>query len=230
MQVPSSFAGPASKDGVPLPERAPDETLALRAIRPEDEGPLRAAFEVLSQRSRYARFRGLAAPTDALWHMLTHVDGVDHVALVLVNDAGQIRGVGRFIRFGTGTRAEIALTVADAWQRRGLGQRLLAELLPLARARGIDWLIAYAAADNVGIARLLIGNGATSLGVQSGEIVLTLSTAPRSRVDASGAAGDRQDAPDDDDGSTSSARAFGVPCTGPRPVDRASSRALVRRV
>ena len=153
--------------------------LSLRAIRRSDTGALRAAFEILSERSRYARFRGLPQMGDAQWEQFCDVDGIDHVALVVVTARGAIVGVGRFIRLTRHEHAEVALTVADAYQRRGLGRSLVRALLPLARARSIATLVAYAASDNLGIVRLLVGEGGAVRHHALGEVTIALPTGLR---------------------------------------------------
>ena len=63
---------------------------------------------------------------------LTEVDGRDHVALVVEYPAEPVRrliAVARFIRLHDDPEAaDVAIVVADDWQRRGLGS-LLSELL-----------------------------------------------------------------------------------------------------
>jgi GNAT superfamily N-acetyltransferase len=51
--------------------------------------------------------------------------------------------------------AEIAVTVADAWQRRGLGTELLAQLADRAHAEGVQRFTALVATDNAAVAGLL---------------------------------------------------------------------------
>ncbi|GLZ29500.1 hypothetical protein Lesp02_16900 [Lentzea sp. NBRC 105346] len=90
-----------------------------------------AVFAGLSWRSRYLRFH---APTprltSAMRTALSNVDGHDHAAVVAVKNNRPI-GIARLIRTGCG-RADIAVAVVDAWQRRGVGRRLLTALGDLA--------------------------------------------------------------------------------------------------
>jgi RimJ/RimL family protein N-acetyltransferase len=51
--------------------------------------------------------------------------------------------------------AEIAVTVIDDWQGRGLGTELVAQLSQRARSEGIRRFTALVAADNPAMARLL---------------------------------------------------------------------------
>ena len=65
-------------------------------------------------------------------------------------------GIARYIRDADDPQtAEVAVTVVDDWQGRGLGTELLAELTDRARPAGICRFTALAAADNAAIARLL---------------------------------------------------------------------------
>ena len=89
---------------------------------------------------------------------LTEVDGRDHVALVAEYPAEPVRrliAVARFVRLADPEAAEVAITVADNWQRRGLGSMLTAQLAAEARGLGIRRFTATMAADNVAAHRLM---------------------------------------------------------------------------
>jgi acetyltransferase len=132
--------------------------LYVRPIRPDDKQLLVAGLENLSEASRYKRFLGPKPRfTQAELRYLTEVDGIDHVAYVaLRGDAPkQLVAVARLVRAaGYPQAAEIAVTVCDAWQRRGIGMRLGDLLAMAARDRGIRYLTATMAADNVAAHRL----------------------------------------------------------------------------
>jgi RimJ/RimL family protein N-acetyltransferase len=129
----------------------------LRAIRPSDEAALREGFARLSRLSRYQRFHGTfnELPSTVV-HALTHVDGIDHCAVVAVDasadgDEREQRGLGvaRFVRVpGQPERAELALTIADDAQGLGLGTRLLRLLAAMAQERGLTTFVAYVLRDN----------------------------------------------------------------------------------
>jgi RimJ/RimL family protein N-acetyltransferase len=143
----------------------------LRPVRPSDERVLRAAFRELSARSRYQRFLGpVSELSDSLWRYLCNVDGHDHVAFVALDGESRAVGVARFVRQWTApASAEVAVTVADAWQRRGLGALLVGLLVEAARSAGVDAFVAYALPNNVGIRRLLARHGALSVSFTGGE-------------------------------------------------------------
>ena len=109
--------------------------LRVRPIVPADRGPLAEAFARLSDQSRHRRFLGPKPRLTAReLEYLTEIDHVTHEALVAIDEStGQIVGVGRYATGpGGGTVADMALAVADAWQRRGIGHGLAVRL---ARAR-----------------------------------------------------------------------------------------------
>jgi protein lysine acetyltransferase len=87
------------------------------------------------------------------------VDGRDHVALVAQDPAEPVPhliAVGRFVRLQDDPEAaDVAFTVADDWQGRGLGSLMGVHLVHLARNRGIRRFTATMASDNRPAQRLL---------------------------------------------------------------------------
>jgi acetyltransferase len=123
----------------------------IRPLAPGDRERLAEAFSRLSEETRRRRFRGLAnqLPERDL-DRLTQIDHHHHEALTAIApDSGRIVGVARFITMPDEPRAaEVAIAVDDDWQRRGIGRRLMSELVARARAEGIARLLAYVSADN----------------------------------------------------------------------------------
>ena len=115
-------------------------TVPVRPLERSDRAELAAMVERLSERSRYLRF---AAPkprlTSRKLDLLLDVDHHRNEALVALDPAtGRGIAVVRWVAaHGEPGVAEIAVTVADEWQGRGLGPALLARLLHLARAEGL---------------------------------------------------------------------------------------------
>jgi L-amino acid N-acyltransferase YncA len=124
--------------------------IAIRPIAPEDRGRLRAAFEHLGPETRYRRF---LSPVEHLSERelsrLTVVDHHDHEALVALDRAGELVGVARYIRLeDRSSVAEVAVTVADDWQGRGVGTALLSRLITRAKSAGIATFVASCLAYN----------------------------------------------------------------------------------
>ena len=90
-------------------------------------------------------------------HYFTDVDHHDHEALGALDHArGGGVGIARYIRDrGDPHTAEIAVTIVDDWQGRGLGTELLARLSDRACQEGIRRFTALVAADNAAMAGLL---------------------------------------------------------------------------
>jgi RimJ/RimL family protein N-acetyltransferase len=142
-------------------ERLPDGAQVLiRPIRPIDKGLLADGLRRLSPQSAQRRFlTPKRSFSRAELRYLTEVDSRDHVALVVENPADPVRrliAVGRFVRLHDDPQAaDVAFTVADDWQSRGLGSLLGEHLVHSARNRGIRRFTATMASDNVPAHRLL---------------------------------------------------------------------------
>jgi GNAT superfamily N-acetyltransferase len=123
----------------------------LRPLRPDDRAAEAAFIEALSPDARHYRFLGQVHAGEALLDRLTKVDFARDFALVAaVPDDGRERivGVARYALDPDGTGCECAVTVADAWQRRGLGAALMGRLIEVARSRGVRSMVSIDDADN----------------------------------------------------------------------------------
>jgi len=135
--------------------------VAIRPVRPEDGPLLTDGFARLSARSRRSRFfTGKVRLSEAEVRYLTNIDHHDHEALCAVSRDGRGVGVARYIRDRDETAsAEVAVTVVDEWQGRGLGGKLLALLSNRARAAGITRFTAVTAAGNTASKTLIVHAG-----------------------------------------------------------------------
>jgi acetyltransferase len=134
--------------------------VAVRPIRPEDAALEKHFFDQLSERSRYQRFLNqIAQLPPQLLARFTQLDYDRELALVaLAPGAREFIGVGRYAPNADGETAEFALTVADAWQGRGVGRALLERLCDCARAAGYRSLYGHilnANQDMLGLAERL---------------------------------------------------------------------------
>jgi len=144
-----------TRDPVLLPDGS---VVVIRPIRPEDAALLAEGFARMSSQSRQLRFlSGKPNLTPAELRYFTHVDHHDHEALGAMNPVdGRGLGIARFIRHTDDfRRAEIAVTVVDDWQRRGLATALFHQLADRGRQEGIRRFTALVAADNAAVAGIL---------------------------------------------------------------------------
>ena len=144
-------------------------SIHIRAIRPDDKQPLLALFERLSSRSVYFRFfQTKQRLTDEELRYFTELDLTRNVALVVTLREGQeehIIGVGRYCRINEDgqptTHAEVAFTVADAHQGRGIGPLLLEHLAAIARMQDIDTFEADVLGENNRMLQVFDASGFT---------------------------------------------------------------------
>ena len=131
----------------------PDGSAAtLRPIRPSDMELEQAFVRNLSPQSRFTRFMGEVKELspDQLYKF-THPDHSREAAYVVIRStvAGEEEiGVARFVIEPDGETCEFAVTVADAWQGKGVGGRLMRMLLRDARARGLKRMEGYVLGTN----------------------------------------------------------------------------------
>jgi len=138
--------------------------VSLRPIVAADAAAEQAFFSALSLDSRHKRFHvGLRELSPALLKLLTEVDQSQHVAWVVealepdhpvIADARYVHEISR------PERAEFALAVADDWQGRGLGRRLIAHLAAHAGRHGVRYLYGDILADNRRMLALMRDQGA----------------------------------------------------------------------
>jgi RimJ/RimL family protein N-acetyltransferase len=132
--------------------------VVIRQVHRSDAPLLADGFARLSPESRRLRFlRRKDELSAAELRYFTDVDHHDHEALgALDHAAGRGVGVARYVRDADDPHAaEIAVTVVDDWQGRGLGTELLAQLSGRARAAGIRRFTALVSADNAAMTALL---------------------------------------------------------------------------
>lgn len=116
-------------------------TVRLRPVRPDDDAGLLGLYERLSDESIYLRFFSpVPRPTARQLERLSHVDYRDRMALVAVL-GDDIVAVARYDRVSE-DEAEVAFTVEDSQQGRGLGTVMLEHLAVIARAHEIRRFVA----------------------------------------------------------------------------------------
>jgi len=148
---------------VEIPDDRPRLTIRLRdgseallsPLTAEDSDLVEEGLDHLSVESRYTRFGlGLGHLSHSELEYLTNVDQRDHVAWGAVVD-GEVAGAGRYIRIPKIGCAEVAVTVIDEFQRRGLGALLFEALAAIARADGVEAFCFVVVPDNQPVQRAL---------------------------------------------------------------------------
>jgi acetyltransferase len=163
-------------------ETATDDGAALtvRPIRPEDEpgvARFHAGLSPETVRARYGKDRSLSERT--AHERLTRICFVDYdrqfglVAEAATEDGPEITGVARLSRVHASDDRMLTMVIADAWQRRGVGARIVQSAVVVARGEGVANLVAELSPDNVAMRELLANEG-FSFAERAGVLVATL--------------------------------------------------------
>jgi RimJ/RimL family protein N-acetyltransferase len=153
----------------------------IRQVQPADAPLLADGFTRLSDASRRLRFLARKDQLSAAeLRYLTDVDHHDHEALGALDQAdGRGVGVARYVRDTDDPHAaEIAVTIVDDWQGRGLGTELLTRLSARARSEGICRFTALVADDNMAMAGLLRKMSASRVGRGPGTVDYEITLMP----------------------------------------------------
>lgn len=147
------FRAPATRRAHLDTDRGP---VLLRPVNPIDLAAIDMFVRRLSAASRFQRFHG------GLHHLSPRqlaglVDVDHHRRETLVAVAGRrVVGLGQYLPQATPVRSvELAVVVADRWQRQGIGRALLSALTRAAREEGCTSATALAQADNRPVLYLL---------------------------------------------------------------------------
>ena len=156
-----------------LPLRGGGE-YTIRPIHPDDAEMLKKLVRELSPQSRYFRFvSAIAELPPAMLARFTLIDYDREMALVAVvkervaNEDGEmaeterIVGVSRYITNPDRTSCEFALVVADDFNGKGLGSRLMESIMDVAREKGLAEIEGLVLANNTSMLKLMRGLGYT---------------------------------------------------------------------
>lgn len=126
--------------------------ITIRPIRSEDAAIEKKFVDNLSDSSRYYRFfYALKEITPSMVDRFTRIDPETETALIAVigNPPGETEiGVARYSTLPDGESCEFAVVVADEWQGRGIGTRLMRPLVADARARGLSRMDGFVLFEN----------------------------------------------------------------------------------
>ena len=157
--------------------------LKLRPMRADDGPNLLRLYDLLSAQSLYFRFFAVPQPDPTKAEYLAHVDYVNQFAFVAEKD-GEILAVARYHRTPEKPdHAEVASTVADAWQGKGIGTVLFRRLADVARRHGVTVFDAEVLPDNERMLRVFRRVGlplVTELAGGALHIAIRLDAAPAS--------------------------------------------------
>jgi acetyltransferase len=138
---------------------APDGTpVTIRPITATDFELELEFVSRLSPASGYQRLMSARRLSADEIRRFTNIDYVREMALIATTRvAGRERqiGVARYVKDeGAPGDAEFAIVLADEWQGRGLGRKLLASLLTAARLNGVRRAVATTLSSNEGMLAL----------------------------------------------------------------------------
>lgn len=133
--------------------------ITIRPIRPEDAEIERTFVRDLSPQSKYFRFmNSLRELTPQMLVRFTQIDYDREMAFIAVTQRGNQEieiGVSRYATNPDGETCEFALVVADDWQNKGIGTRLLGQLIDSAKAKRFRYMVGEVLTDNSPMLKLV---------------------------------------------------------------------------
>ena len=165
------------------PHRAGDvvlrdgSTVHVRKMQPGDDQALFALFQSLSEESRWLRFFSLGNGS-ALAAEARRETNLDHTFGLIALSGPEERVVGHAFYAGIDqNRAEVAFTIADDFQGRGLGTLLLGQLAEVATVNGIQTFEAEVVAANHAMLHVFRESGfPMEVKASAGQLHVTLPT------------------------------------------------------
>jgi acetyltransferase len=137
----------------------------LRPIRPEDEALVKGLLENCSEQTLYSRyFHLIKSFPHSFLIRFTQNDYDREIGLAAFGvppSPEVMTGVGRLVMDPDRNVAEFAVIVADLWQGKGLGEKLISRVIEIARDNGVKLLWGEVLAENVPMLGLMERTGFT---------------------------------------------------------------------
>jgi len=138
------------------------EPAMVRPVGPRDAGALQAYVRALSPEARYSRFFGpLFELSPVELDRVTHLDRRSQLAVIVeacIDGGSTVVGEARYALSPDGD-FEFALSIADAFRRKGLGALLMADLEAQASRLGAHRLVADVLRSNLAMQSLARKSG-----------------------------------------------------------------------
>lgn len=165
MDAASYSAAEVMRDGRPI---------EIRAFKPSDQDDMTAAVGRVSALSLYRRFFTVKREfSERERQFFLNVDFVDHVALMAWTEEADGRalvGAGRYVLVRPGV-AEVAFVVIDQYQGQGIGGAIMRHLATIARAKGLQTLVAEVLPENAPMLKLFEKCGLTMTTARDRDVV-----------------------------------------------------------
>lgn len=140
-----------------------EHVIVVHLLAPGDAANEQAFVRGLTPETRYRRFQqAITDLTPAMLRRLLDNDGEQPmacVATVAIGGVEQEVGVARYAVDADERTAEFAIVVSDEWSRRGVGTRLMQQLIAHARGRGLRELRGFLRAENDAMLELMRHQG-----------------------------------------------------------------------
>ncbi|HET7832422.1 MAG TPA: bifunctional acetate--CoA ligase family protein/GNAT family N-acetyltransferase [Gallionella sp.] len=153
--------------------------ITIRPIRPEDAELVKEFVHNLSEEAKYFRFmNSMQELTETMLVRFTQIDYSREMALIAVTveqDKETERGVARFSINPDGDTCEFALVVADAFQGKGLGQKLMVSLMEAARSKGLSTIEGEVLCSNHKMLKLMARLGFSSATTEEDPCIMKVS-------------------------------------------------------
>ena len=142
------------------------QAISIRPMRAEDLDIETEFVQSWSAETRYKRLFTTGSHTSP--ERLKKITRIDYardmalIATVMLEDREVQIGVARYVLRADNRTCEFALTVADAWQHRGIGRALMLNLIDGATAAGVETMVGDVLSSNAPMLHFMQSMGFTA--------------------------------------------------------------------